>query len=268
MIKAAIITPKYMMLSKKLKKTVQEAIEYILFTLRNSDFEIYGNEVEFSDTSEIKPINIKLDNGKNVEIIGKIDRVDIGTVNNETFVRIIDYKSSIKKLDMNKVEAGLQIQLITYLDAIVEQKDFLPGGALYLGMIDKLVDASSKTSDEEIEKMIKKNYQMKGIIVSDINVIHAMDTSLVDGTSEIIPVSLNKSGEINNKKSSVISKEDFNALQKKTMAIINQISKEIMSGKIEIKPYKYNTQSGCDYCKYHTICMFDPSRSDNNYFII
>lgn len=261
-------TPKYMMLSKKLKKTVQEAIEYILFTLRNSDFEIYGNEVEFSDTSEIKPINIKLDNGKNVEIIGKIDRVDIGTVNNETFVRIIDYKSSIKKLDMNKVEAGLQIQLITYLDAIVEQKDFLPGGALYLGMIDKLVDASSKTSDEEIEKLIKKNYQMKGIIVSDINVIHAMDTSLVDGTSEIIPVSLNKSGEINNKKSSVISKEDFNALQKKTMAIINQISKEIMSGKIEIKPYKYNTQSGCDYCKYHTICMFDPSRSDNNYFIV
>ena len=261
-------TPKYITLSKRLKRTVLEAVEYIIYTLKNSDFEIYGNEVEFSDTSEIKPIQIELEDGSKVEIVGKIDRVDIGTIDNDTFVRIIDYKSSIKKLDMNKVEAGLQIQLVTYLDAIVEQKDFLPGGALYLGMIDKLVDASSAASNEEIEKLIKKNYQMKGIVVSDINVIYAMDKNLIDGTSEIIPVSINKSGEINNKKSSVLSKDEFYALQKKIKSIINQISKEIMSGKIEIKPYKYSNQTGCDYCKYHTICMFDPTRNDNNYFVV
>ena len=261
-------TPKYMILSQKLKRTVFEAVEYILYTLRNSDFQIFGNEVEFSETSEIKPINIVLDNGDRVEIVGKIDRIDIGKIGNDTYVRIIDYKSSIKKLDMNKVEAGLQIQLITYLDAIVEQKDFLPGGALYLGMIDNLVSASSSASDEEIKELIKKNFQMKGVIVSDLNVIHAMDNNLTDGTSEIIPVYINKSGEINDRKSSVLPINDFYSLQKKVKSIINQISKEILSGKIEIKPYKYSTQSGCDFCKYHTICMFDPARKDNNYYIV
>ena len=261
-------TPKYIALTQKLKRTVVEVIEYIIYTLKNSDFEIMGNEVEFSNSSELKPIRIKLEDGNEVEIVGKIDRVDIGKIDNSTYVRIIDYKSSVKKLDMNKVEAGLQIQLITYLDALVEQKEFLPGGVLYLGMIDKLIESNSKATDEEIEQLIRKSFQMKGVVVSDINVIHAMDTSLVDGTSDIIPVSINKSGEINNKKSSTLPIEDFYILQKKIKTIINQISKEILSGKIEIKPYKYSTQSGCDYCKYHTICMFDPTRKDNNYFVV
>ena len=266
--KLLTFTPKYIALSQKLKKTVMEVIDYIIYTLKNSNFEIMGNELEFSDNSELKPIRVKLDNGNEVEIVGKIDRVDIGKIDNSTYVRIIDYKSSIKKIDMNKVEAGLQIQLITYLDAIIEQKDFLPGGALYLGMIDKLIESGSNASDEEIEELIRKSYQMKGFVVSDINVIHAMDTSLVDGTSDIIPVTINKSGEINNKKSSIIPMEDFYLLQKKIKTIIKQISKEILSGRIEIMPYKYSSQSGCDYCKYHTICMFDPTRKDNNYFIV
>ena len=228
----------------------------------------FGNEIEFGKNGNYKPISIELDNGQKVEITGKIDRMDIGKVDNETYVRIIDYKSSIKKLDLTQVEAGLQIQLITYLDAITEQEAYLPSGVLYLGLIDTIKKASRNMSDEEIELELKKNFKMQGLILADVKVIRSMDNKLEKGASDIIPVYIDKEGEVSEKKSSVATKEEFERLQKTVKDTIKEISKEILKGKIDIKPYKYEKKTGCDYCKYRTICMFDSTRKDNDFFYI
>ena len=48
-------------------------------------------------------------------------------------------------------------------------------------------------------------------------------------------------------------------LQKYTNKIIKQISEEILSGNIDVKPY-YNTKdkkTPCEYCTYKSICQFD-----------
>ena len=67
------------------------------------------------------------------------------------------------------------------------------------------------------------------------------------------------------KKSSIISKENFDILQKQVKETIKEISKEILKGKIDIKPYNYNKKTGCDYCKYKTICMFNTNIKGNEY---
>lgn len=79
---------------------------------------------------EYPPIEIKLENGKNVEITGKIDRIDIAENENGKYIRIIDYKSSVKNIDLNEVMFGLQLQLITYLDEVTTQKDFMPARSI------------------------------------------------------------------------------------------------------------------------------------------
>ncbi len=261
-------TAKYRMLTKKLKKVVSKSISYIVYSLKYSDFKPVGNEVEFGKDGIYKPIVMELDNGNKVEITGKIDRMDIGKIDGNSYVRIIDYKSSIKKLDMEQVEAGLQIQLITYLDAVTEQSAYLPSGVLYLGLIDTMKKFSKNMSDEAIELEIKKSFKMQGLILNDVKVIHAMDTKLETGSSDIIPVYVGKDGEISRSKSSVANRDDFERLQKSVKEIIKEISKEILKGKIDIKPYKYQQATGCDYCKYRTICMFDPTRKDNKYLYI
>ena len=114
---------KYIVLTKRLKKTIFQSIEYIIEQLQNSSFELYGHELKFDEKSEFKPMRIDLENGKQVTVTGKIDRVDIAKTDEGTMVRIIDYKSSVKDVDLNQFVAGIQIQLLTYLDEIAEQKN-------------------------------------------------------------------------------------------------------------------------------------------------
>ena len=114
--KNAIFTssPKFIVLTNRLKKFVAESIYYIVYQMQNSDFNVLGNEVEFTK---------KIDN---IEIVGKIDRIDVAESEEGSFIRIIDYKSSSKSLDLNKMVTGLQIQLLTYVDVMSEKTNKEP----------------------------------------------------------------------------------------------------------------------------------------------
>ena len=258
-------TPKYIVLTERLSKVVYESMTYIVDSLKNSKFKVYGTEIEFSDTAEHKPIKIDLSDGRKVELTGKIDRADIANIDGKDYVRIIDYKSSVKDIDLNQVVAGLQIQLISYLDELVEESNLNPAGILYFNLIDKIVNKSKNLTDEEIKSEIRKAYKMKGLIVADIDIARAMDTKLEKGFSDTIPVYVDKEESINNSRSSTISREKFESLQKYAKKIIKEISSEILDGNIDIKPYYLNKKTGCDYCEYKSICGFNINNKDNNY---
>ncbi len=255
---------KFRLLTRRLKKVVYKSICYIVYSLKYSDFSVLGHEIEFSNTGKYETINLEVDN-KKIEITGKIDRVDTAKLANKQYVRIIDYKSSTKDLDMNQILSGLQIQLITYLDAICDQTQLEASGLLYMGLIDNVVKNAKNLTDDEIENKIRSNFKMKGLILADISVVKMMDNKLQTGSSDIIPVCIKKDGTLSESKSSIMSKENFDKLQLQVKEIIKEISKEILKGKIDIKPYNYNKKTGCDYCKYRTICMFDTNIKGNEY---
>ncbi len=258
---------KYIVLSKKLKRVVLEAIEYIVYTLKNSDFKILGHEIEFDNKSKYKPIVLETDNGKKIEIIGKIDRVDVGKLDNKQYVRIIDYKSSIKNIDLNQVVAGLQIQLITYLDAISEQENFIESGILYMPLIENIVKSENNLTEEEIKEKIRKNFKMQGMILADISVVKMMDNKLESGYSDIIPAYINKDGNLS-ESNNTLKIEEFKLIQNKVKSVIKEIAKEILKGKIDIKPYNYKNKTGCDYCNFKSICRFNTSIKGNEYSYI
>lgn len=255
---------KFRLLARRLKKVIYQSISYIIYSLKYSDYSILGHEIEFSRTGDYKPIELDVD-GKKIEIVGKIDRVDKAILSDTQYVRIIDYKSSYKDIDMNQVMAGLQIQLITYMDAMCEQSEYEASGMLYMGLIDNVVKNAKNLTEEQIESKIRANFKMKGLLLADVSVIKMMDNKLSTGASDIVPIYITKDGEISEKKSSVISKEDFKGLQIKVKEIIKEIAKEILTGKIDIKPYNYKKKTGCDYCKYKTICMFNTNIKVNEY---
>lgn len=261
--------PKYRVLAVRLKKVILKSMRYIVDSLKYSKFEILAHELEFKNGKEYEPIVFELDNNKKIEITGKIDRIDIAKTSDGNYIRIIDYKSSIKDINLNEVVAGLQLQLLTYLDAVCDINDFLPAGVLYFNLIDQSVKANSRISDEQIEAEIKKQFKMKGLILADVEVAKMMDTNLESGSSDIIPAYVDKEGNLSSK-SNAVTRKQFESLQKYTKKIIKQISREILSGNIDIKPY-YKVKGGktpCDYCSYKTICNFNSGICKNSYYYI
>ena len=263
-------TSKYKVLSNRLQKVVTMSIKYIVQSLKQSEFEVFGHELEFGGNGQYKPITVITEDGKKVEITGKIDRVDIMKNPDGTYVRIIDYKSSVKNIDLNQVFYGLQLQLLTYLNETCKVEDFIPAGVLYFNLINPTIGTDKNLTDEEVEEKIRQEFKMKGLILADVNIIKKMDTNIENepkGISKIIPATIKKDGEISDRGTSAVTKEQFVYLQKYMEKIIKQISEEILQGNIEVKPY-YNAstkKTPCEYCKYKSICRFDENTKSNEY---
>ena len=253
------------MLVLRLKRIIKKALKYIIETIVQSRFKVLGTELEFGEKGKYKPIILTLENGKQVEIIGKIDRIDTAQNEDGKYLRIIDYKSSIKNIDLNEVYAGIQIQLLTYLDAVCREEELQPAGILYFNMLEQIIKADKRMSPEKIEEKIKANFKMKGLILADVKVVKLHDKNLEKGQSSIIPAYIDKEGNLSSKKTNGVTKEQFADLQKYMYKIIKEISKEILEGNIELKPYYKNKKTPCKYCEYKSICNFNMYGCENQY---
>lgn len=260
--------PKYRILAQRLKKVITKSMKYIVDSLKYSDFEVLGHELEFKQGGQYEPIIYELKDGKKVEITGKIDRLDIAKTADGNYIRIIDYKSSIKNINLNEVYAGLQLQLLTYLDAACENEEVTPAGALYFNLIDPVLNANPNMTDEEITEELRKQFKMQGLILADSNIVRKMDTNLVSGSSNIVPAYIGKDGEVSDKQNT-LNRKQFENLQNYMEKIIKQISEEILNGNIVIEPY-YRTRdkkTPCEYCSYKAICQFNQTTKNNYNYI-
>ena len=261
-------TAKYKVLVRRLKKIVSKALKYIIETIIYSDFNIEGTEIEFGKGEEYEPILLELENGKKVEIKGKIDRIDTAKTEEGKYLRIIDYKSSAKNIDLNEVYAGLQIQLLTYTDAICKQEDIMPAGIFYFSLLEQMVNADKKITEEEIEELIRKNFRMRGLIIADVKIIKMNDNTLKSGSSKLVPAAITSSGTVNEKWTNGVKSEEFKILQDYIYKTVKDISKQILSGKIDLKPYYKKGKTPCQYCEYKSICGFNSRQENNNYYYI
>lgn len=163
---------------------------------------------------------------------------------------------------------GLQLQLITYLDAIWEQggagitPPILPGGVLYFPIDDPMVKGSPESSEEDIEKAIMKELRMKGLLLADVKLIREMDHD-IDGPSLIIPVRMNK-GEVLGQ-SSAATLEQLNLLRNHVRRLLEGLCQEIMKGNVPIRPYKKKGTTSCKYCSFAAVCQFDTTRRENTF---
>lgn len=259
-------------LANRLKRVVVRAVWLIAEHIRRSSFEPVDYEAGFGNNEKYPPIVIELDNGEKVKLYGRIDRIDAMDTPDGKYLRIIDYKSGTKDFRLENVYYGLQIQLITYLDAIWEHqsknsdKPVLPGGMLYFKIDDPILKSRERKSEEEIEMAIMKQLRMKGLLLADVKLIREMDHN-IEGTSMIIPASINKGGTLG-KNSSVATEEQFNILRGYVRKLLKELSTEIFNGSVPIRPVKSREGTACRFCSYLPVCQFDSGLKENTYRLL
>ena len=253
-------------LARRVEQITQRTVWALQQQILKGDFVPAGFEVSFSAADNLDAMKISLSEEEALHLRGRIDRLDLCQDGGQVYVKIIDYKSGSTSFDLLALYYGLQLQLVVYMDAVLEltkrrfpDRDVVPAGILYYNIADPFVSKAGQMDPEAIDREILKKLRMNGLINSELEVIRHLDNSIVK-ESDIIPVVL-KDGEVQAGRSSVAGRDRFEALRQFVREKLKAAGQEILDGEIGAEPYKNGTRTACDYCPYHAVCGFDKKTS-------
>ncbi|WP_174616244.1 helicase-exonuclease AddAB subunit AddB [Virgibacillus ihumii] len=264
---------RYKYIQEKLQEVITRATFILSEQSRQSEFSPVGLELGFGfdeNKGGLPPVTLPLENGFELMLRGRIDRVDKALNQDDLFLRIIDYKSSAKGLNLLDVYYGLALQMLTYLDVVLSHSEkwlgvkASPAGVLYFHVHNPMVSGKMKMSDDEIEKEIFKKYKMQGLLLSDEEIVKLMDTSLDSGTSRIVPAGVKRKGGFYSH-SKVADNETFSSLQNHIHHLMMQAGIDMTSGGVHLNPFQHKQNTACTYCPFLSVCQFDPILEENNY---
>lgn len=262
---------RYKYIQKKLQDIIARATYVLSEQARTTSFSPIGVEVGFGNRDdELSPLILPLPNGYELMLRGRIDRVDQAKLNEQLYLRIIDYKSSDRGLDLLEVYYGLALQMLTYLDVVLGQSEqwlgiqASPAGVLYFHVHNAMLSESTMLPEDVIDEELFKQYKMKGLLRADEDVVRMMDESLETGHSQILPLALKKNGEFYST-SKVAGEETFADLRNHIHSLIVQAGISITSGVVELNPFEYNKRSACTFCPFKSVCQFDPQMKENHF---
>ncbi len=257
-------------IAQKLKQIVGRAVAVLAEHDRKGLFQPIGLELGFGPNGQLPPLRFELDDGSQMEIVGRIDRVDRAEGADGQLLRVIDYKSSEKRLNLAEVYYGLSLQILTYLDVVItHSKHWLgaeakPGGVLYFHVHEPLIRTHAPLSPEDAADELFRRFKMKGLVLADESTVRMMDTSLESGHSTLIPVAMKADGTFY-KSASVMTGEQWSNLRHHGRSAIRRIGSGITSGQVAIEPYRMGGQVACTFCSYKSVCHFDPELDSNRY---
>jgi len=218
-----------------------------------------ASEIGFGGKSAMPAIELKLPDGRKIHIEGKIDRVDVASRAGVNYCMVVDYKTSETKIVWSLFNAGLDLQLPIYLLAIRNQtiekyKNLIPLGAFYFQI--QTFAKSSEFNDIE-GKSEKIRRKPKGIFNGE-------HFTLLDGKTQT-GYSPFYSFRITQKEkqfggygtSSLLTDEHFSAVLSFAENKLKDLGCRILSGEIDIKPYRHIKNIACSYCPYKSLCRFD-----------
>lgn len=229
--------------------TYKEKIKFIVSTI----IEKLDNS-SFKATKFEKEIYVKNDN---YILNGKVDRID--TFDN--YFSIIDYKSSNKRISLDELYNGINMQLLLYLKAYHSlNKDLVPAGIFYL-KVDNPYAKSKKNPLKERKDMIK----LSGYFIGDEKLSRKYDHILnEESSSSYIPVRIKKDGTFYNN-SKTMDLDTLKKLYTKVDKNAKEIVQNINEGDISIYPREYNNFKACTYCDYNSICRFNEYKFKKGY---
>ena len=210
-------------LQKRMIQNLNIALEMLAKMESETSFAPAKTEFKFQQQYSNLPIMIK----------GTIDRIDT----NHDYFRIIDYKSSTKKLQEKKIQAGLQLQLMTYLILGEQFLAMKPVGAYYYSLKNENIkvpaakisrNVVSELTAEDHQKLYEDNKKLEGLTIFD------PESCGLDHGHNI------KSAKL-----------DFAMVKECLDHIYQYLFAQLSSGNIAIAP----TKDGCRYCQFQNICL-------------
>lgn len=263
---------RYRYIQRKLIRIVERTMMALSQHAKSSFFKPVAIEAAFGPDEKLPPLEIDLQGGRKMRLRGRIDRIDRAKIGDQSYLRVIDYKSSSRDLDLNEVYHGISLQLLTYLDVAIENADVWfdgdvnPAGVLYVHVHNPILKMEQEVDNMTLELERMKKYRMKGLLTENADSLIAMDEELEQGgSSKIVPVYLKKDGSASPSLSRVVQPGDMNHIKQYVRNKHKTAGDGILSGETGIHPYRLKGRTACDFCNFKSVCQFDPTDHEQMY---
>ena len=247
---------RFIYLFKRLADNATRIAFDMLDELRSSDFKPLAFELELSTLgAQMGELSLR----------GTIDRVDGWEDNGNMYLRVVDYKTGKKKLNLTNLVNGRDMQMLIYLfvlqrlGASLYGDNIIPAGVMYIPASDAITDTDRNISTDEIKKNREKEIKRDGLMLNDIKVINAMENTEI---KRFLPVKHTKDGM--KPGDSFISQKQISLLSKHVDHMLKRAADDISDGNIDCAPYfKGISDNACLYCEYSSVCAFDVEMGDS-----
>ena len=240
-------------------------VEELWNEFQNSVFIPVGYEVSFGDNAFMPPVDVS-GHTKSAVLGGFVDRVDQWNEEGRNYFRVVDYKTGKKDFDYCDVFNGLGLQMLLYLFALEDGGQELLGnapacaGVQYFSARAPLISADGSLTPEEATQQRESAWKRKGLILSDLDVVRAMDNT---DNLKRLSCRFNKDGDITG---DIADRNQFNALRNYVFMVVGRMVDDIASGNIEPNPYtRGSSHDACRFCPYRSICNPETVAGRRNY---
>lgn len=246
--------------SKLLIKHIAEEFAQSDFTPRFFELEIGGKRED-----DPSPFVFYSEDGGELSLYGKVDRVDSYTADGKCYVRVIDYKTGTKVFRLSDVRRGLNLQMLLYLFALWKNQNpafaerlgvangerILPAGVLYMGAVTGEIKLERPSSEDEVLRLAADSARQNGLLLDDLEILRAMEHDL---GGRFIPIKVNRDGTCSKESmKNLASLDRMGELLEEIGEILNSCTRSMRDGDISAYPTSYG-ESNCTFCEMRPIC--------------
>ena len=252
-------------LMERNRQELHGVVEELWQELSQSKFEPFACELGFGRGEKMPGIPIS---GQRMQAVleGRVDRIDRYETPQQTFFRVVDYKTGKKSFDYCDVFNGVGLQMLLYLFALEQNGAGLLGqrpvgaGVQYFPARMPYLSENSRLEPQEAAQEHLKEMKRRGLILEEPEILQAMDPQ--EGLPRL-PVRIKKDGTVTG---DVADREQFHQLRQYLTGLLGRKIDEIARGEVSPNPYTRGPmQSACSFCPYGAVCARQREQGRRNY---
>jgi len=217
-------------------------------------------DVRFGEGGTVPALTIDTPAGRQVRIVGRIDRVDV--LARRAAFAVLDYRLKGAGLSLNEVYHGRSLHLLTCMLAMraaggpLSGEDLAPAAALYVPLQRCMVDVSHPDEKRAaVEVAQRLGPKRRGLF--DSSYLRELDNELEAGSdSDLLAARINKDGKLGSTGDG-LDAEEIRLILDLAQRQLGRLADQIMEGRIEVAPYRSGTSTPCPACAFRAVCRFD-----------
>ena len=247
-------TARFAYLLSRLKKSMASLLCYLRDEQRQSSFRPVACELKIGSGGDgVRAQTYHLSDGRTVQLVGTVDRADEWVEEDGTrWVRVVDYKTGSKKLDLKEVYCGLDCQMLLYLFSLTRDGSGRFTGAEPAGVLYLLADpAPENTTRANAARSVE--YKLDGLVRDEQKLFRAMDA---DETGRYLPFSYLRGVPSPYQKDKRADSAKLDRIRLHLDDLVTQMGEQLYGGQIAAEPL-VTGRSPCLWCDYSFICCHE-----------